>query len=292
MFTVIVLAATLNASPSIKVERDVVYTTVDKMELKLDIARPTTPGPHPAAVGFHGGAWKYGSKQEISKPFKGMKDFGGTGPTSLLEYIAEQGYVAVSVQYRLAPDHKWPAQINDAKTAVRYLRANADKYGIDKDHIGAFGFSAGGHLAALLGTVDKDAGLEGTDYLDQSSQVQCVVDYFGPADMSLYAATPGIEKAYMRPLLGTTFAEKPEVFRQASPVCHVTKNAAPFLILHGNMDIIVPIIHSERLDAKLKSVGVESTLIPVNGKGHGWEGDAANESRKMAIEFLGKHLKK
>jgi acetyl esterase/lipase len=292
MFSAVILSLTLTAAPSVKVERDVVYTTVGKTKLKLDIAYPATPGPHPAAVGFHGGAWKYGSKAEISKPNAAIFDFGGTGNTSLMEYLAQQGYVAVSVQYRLAPENKWPAQIEDGKTAVRWLRKNADKYGIDKDHIAAFGFSAGGHIAACLGTMGKDAGFDGTEYLDESSKVQCVVDYFGPADLTLYAESPGIEKAYMKPLLGTLFADKPEVFTKASPVSHVTKDSAPFMIFHGTLDIVVPMLHSDRLHEKLTAAGVESTLVPVRGKGHGWEGETAGKTRTQAIEFLDKHLKK
>jgi acetyl esterase/lipase len=291
MFTTVLLAVTLSAAPAVKVERDVVYTTAGGAKLKLDIAYPDTPGPHPAAVGFHGGAWKYGSKAEISKPNAAIFDFGGTGTTSLLEFIAKQGYVCVSVQYRLAPEHKWPAQIEDGKTAVRWLRKNATKYNIDKDHIAAFGFSAGGHIAACLGTIGKDAGFEGTDYADESSKVQCVVDYFGPADLTLYAETPGIEKAYMKPLLGTLFSEKPEVFKKASPVNHVTKESSPFLIFHGTLDVVVPMVHSDRLQAKLKDAGVECTLVPVKGKGHGWEGETATTTRTQAIEFLDKHLK-
>lgn len=285
-------ALALHNAPAVKVERDVLYATIDGVDLKLDIAYPETPGPHPAAVGFHGGAWKYGSRREISVPNSAIFDFGGTGRLSLMEHLAQQGYVCASVEYRLAPKHQWPAPIIDAKTAIRFLRENAEKYHLDKDRVAAFGFSAGGHIAACLGTMDKDAGYEGELYPKQSSKVQCVVDYFGPADLTLYVATPGIESAYMKPFLGSKFADKPDVYKNASPVNFVDKNDPPFLMMHGTLDVVVPIIHSERLDAKLKAAGVDSTLVSVKGKGHGWEGDTAVTTRKQAIEFMDRQLKR
>jgi acetyl esterase/lipase len=295
MFAIMIVAmlptAAPESTPAVIVERDIVYATVNGEKLKLDLARPNTPGPHPLAVGFHGGAWKYGSKREISMPNAAIFDFGGTGKISLMEFIARKGYVCVSVDYRLAPKHKWPAPAIDAKTAVRFLRAQAGKYGIDPDRVGVFGFSAGGHLAALLGTADKDAGLDGDLYTEQSSRVQCVVDYFGPSDLSLYASSEGIERAYMKPFLGATFAEKPEVFKQASPITYVDKTDPPFMIFHGTLDVIVPIIHGEKLHEKLKAAGVDSTFINVYGKGHGWEGETATRTREQAIEFMDKHLK-
>jgi acetyl esterase/lipase len=282
---------TLSAAPAITVERDVLYATAGGEKLMLDIARPTTPGPYPVLVGFHGGAWKYGNRRDLSKPVGGMLDFGSAGPRSLIELIAEQGYVVVSASYRLAPTHKWPAQIEDAKTAIRFLRANAKKYDIDPEHVGAFGFSAGGHIVALLGTVDKSEGLEGTLYPEHSSKVQCVVDYFGPTDLTLYAESDGLEKAYMKPFLGAKFKDKPDVYKQASPLFHVKSNAAPTLIVHGTADVIVPIIHSERFLEKLTEANVPSRMITVKGKGHGWEGQPAVDARIESVKFFDSYLK-
>src|SRR5438552_11290743 len=193
MTPLVLILFTAAAAPELQSDRDVVYAEVDGMKLRLDIVRPKTPGPHPVAVGFHGGAWKAGSKEDFSRRLPEFFDFGGTGGRSTLDVLAEQGYAAVAVQYRLAPKSKWPAQIEDAKTSIRFLRENAKKYDLDPERIGAFGFSAGGHIAALLGTVDKDAGLDGKLYPEQSSAVKCVVDYFGPTDMTLYSETPGHE---------------------------------------------------------------------------------------------------
>jgi acetyl esterase/lipase len=285
-FLMTLFVVTASPSAELQSDRNVVYAEVDGVKLKMDIVRPKTSGPHPTAVGFHGGAWKHGSKDDLSRVPDESLDFGGTGNRSLLDVIAEHGYVAVSVQYRLAPKHKWPAQIEDAKTAIRFLRENAKKYDINPDKIGAFGFSAGGHLAALLGTVTKDAGLEGTLYPEQSSAVQCVVDYFGPTDMSLFTAAPGIEAGFMVPLLGARIAAKPQVYKEASPLYHVKKTNSPFLIVHGTADVIVPIIHSERFHDKLVAAGVSSKMIPIKGKGHGWSGDTAIETRTEAFKFF------
>jgi acetyl esterase/lipase len=197
----------------------------------------------------------------------------------------------VAVGYRLAPEHKWPAPIEDAKTAIRFLRENAKKYDIDPERVGAFGFSAGGHIAALLGTTTKEDGFDGPLYPEQSSQVKCVVDFFGPTDMTLFSETPAIEKAYMVPLFGKRFESEPETYKKASPLYHVNKTNSPFLICHGNADLIVPIIHSERFANKLKEANVPSRLITVNGKGHGWGGQDALDTRTEAIKFFDEYLK-
>jgi acetyl esterase/lipase len=260
---------------TVRFEKDIPYETVDDSALKLDLARPAGAGPHPCVVCLHGGAWKGGSRRDVAW---------------FCRQLADEGFVAAAVGYRLAPKNKWPAQIEDVKTAVRFLRKNADKYGIDPNRIAAMGFSAGGHLAALLGTTDTEAGFEGTLYRDQSSRVQCVVDFFGPADLTLYTETPGIEAAMFKPFLGTSYRDKPDVYKKASPIEHVSKDDPPFLIVHGTADIIVPIIHSERLHEKLTKAGVKSELITVKGAGHGWTGKDAISTTAATLEFLSKNL--
>jgi acetyl esterase/lipase len=263
------------AGPGVRVEKDVVYATVEKESLQLDLARPAGPGPHPVVVCLHGGAWKYGSRQDVA---------------GYAEYLAANGIAAATVSYRLAPRNKWPAQIEDAKTAVRFLRETAKKYDLDPDRVGALGFSAGGHLAALLGTADAAAGFEGPLYPDQSSRVQCVVNFFGPSDLCLFCESPGIEAAYFRPFLGSRFRDNPDVYKKASPIAHVSKDDPPFLHLHGTADILVPVIHSERLHEKLTKAGVASELITVKGGGHGWGGKDALGTTAATMAFLKKHL--
>lgn len=288
---VLLLAGFAPAADAVKIDRDVVYAAYDNEKLLLDIAKPTTPGPHPCVVCLHGGAWKFGNKDYLSKTSRYLDVEFGTGKKSLIEWLAGEGYVAVSVGYRLAPKNKFPAQIEDAKTAVRFLRANADAYGIDPDRVAALGYSAGGHLAALLGTTTTAAGFDGPLLPAVSSQVQCVVDFFGPTDLTLYTESEGIEKGYIAPFLGARYGAKPEVYRKASPLEHVSKDAPPFLILHGTADVLVPIIHSERFHKKLLEAGVKSEMKTLPGEGHGWTGKVAVATMTDVIAFLDKHLK-
>ncbi len=273
---------------------DVVYGEAGGEKLYLDLASPKAEkGPFPCVVALHGGAWRGGSRKDLSRPIPwadlGLPD--GGAARSFIEEVASRGYVAASVGYRLSPAHKFPAHIEDAKTAVRYLRANAKALNIDPERIGVVGFSAGGHLAALLGTTDKSAGFDTGLYPEESSKVACVVDFFGPSDLTLYAETPGIEQAFMRPLLGGSFAKQPELFRKASPVEYVTKSAAPFLIFHGTADFVVPYVHSARLNAKLKAAGVPTELVPMRNKSHGWFGEDARDSHERQMKFFAEHLK-
>ena len=272
----------------VKVERAVLYDTIDKQRLYLDIATPTGGGPYPCVVVFHGGAWVGGSRRDVSVGAKG-KD-GKVGP-SALEDVAARGYVAVAPSYRLAPKFPFPAQIQDARAAVRFLRANAKEYGIDRDKFAAAGFSAGGHLALLLGLADKVDGWDAGGNTDESSRVQCVVDFFGPADLSLYAVSPAVEDAYLVPVFGKAAKTDPEVYKRASPVTYASKAAPPVLILHGTFDFIVPVIHSEGLLKKLTDAGATAELVTVRGEGHGWTGPTFTRTVNDALKFLDTHLK-
>jgi acetyl esterase/lipase len=272
----------------VKVERAVLYDTIEKQKLYLDVAMPKDGGPYPCVVIFHGGAWTGGSRKDISVGEKGKN---GKVESSLLEDVAARGYVAVAPSYRLAPKFPFPAQIQDARAAVRFLRANAKDYNIDRDKFAAAGFSAGGHLALLLGLADKVDGWDAGGNIEQSSRVQCVVDYFGPADLSLYAASPALEDAYLVPVFGKACKTDPEVYKKASPITYVSKAAPPVLILHGTFDLIVPIIHSENLHKKLKDAGAPVEMISVRGEGHGWNGPTFTRTFNDSLKFLDVHLK-
>lgn len=279
------------AAEPVAIHRDIQYAVHDGEKMLLDIARPTTPGPHPAVVCLHGGAWRGGKKDHLSKTSRYLDVEFGTGRKSLIEWLAGEGYVAVAVGYRLMPKHKFPAPVEDAKTAIRYLRAHAAKLDIDPDRIGTIGYSAGGHIAALVGTTSTEAGFEGTLYREHSSHVKCVVDFFGPTDLTLFIEAEGIETAIFKPLLGSRYRENPELYRKASPIEHVTKDAPPFLILHGTADIIVPIIHSERFHKKLVDAGAKSELTTLSGAGHGWTGETAIKTMGLVTKFLETNLK-
>jgi acetyl esterase/lipase len=289
LMAIAVPAVSRAAEPSSQITQtfDIPYATVGSEKLRLDLAVPKMGGPHPCVVLLHGGAWKSGNRKDLSRP--GL-DIGSPGK-AMTEVLASRGYAAASVGYRLAPKNKFPAQIQDAKTAVRYLRANAKELNIDPDRIAAMGFSAGGHLAALLGTACDVPEFEGGLYPDQSSRVNCVVDFFGPADLSLYAETPGIEKAFFVPLLGQKSADRPDLYKLASPIAHVTRNSPPFLLVHGTIDLVVPALHSERLHDRLVAAGVKAELICVPGAGHGWGGPTAAKTLDTAMRFLDAELK-
>jgi len=272
----------------VKVERNIEYDTIDGQKLYLDLAMPKAEGKYPCVVMFHGGAWTGGSRGDLSV---GGKDKNGKALPSLIEEVAARGYVVASVGYRLAPKHKFPAQIQDARAAVRFLRANAKQYNIDPDKFAAAGFSAGGHLALLLGMADKVEGWDAGSNTDQSAKVQCVVDFFGPTDLSLYSATPSLEDAYLVPVFGKDAKTDPKIYQKASPITYASKNTPPTLILHGNFDLIVPIIHSENLVKKLQAEKVPVEMISVRGEGHGWSGPAFTRTFNDSIKFLDTHLK-
>ncbi len=174
---------------AIEVERGLVYGKGNGTELRLDLAHPGNgSGPFPALVCLHGGGWKQGNRADLEKT---------------IEALAGHGYVAVTVSYRLSPQAKFPAQIEDCKAAVRWLRANAAKYHINPDRIGALGFSAGAHLACLLGTTDPRDGLEGAGgNAAQSSRVQAVVSFFGPTDFTTKTWNKNVEDDILVPFFG------------------------------------------------------------------------------------------
>ena len=275
----------------ITVRRNVAYATAGGQTLRLDLAVPKTPGPHPVVVCLHGGAWKYGDKTELSRaPLDPELNRVADG-MSMIEGLAARGFAAATVGYRNVPTCTFPGPLEDCKTAVRFLRAKARDYDLDAGRVAALGFSAGGHYAALLGLTGKDAGFEGTQYPEESSRVNCVVDLFGPTDLTLYAGSEGLNNGFMVPLLGPKAKDGTELHKKASPLTYVTKDAPPFLVVHGNADLIVPIIHSERLVAKMRACGAECEFVKVNGKGHGWAGDTAKETSDLVSRYLRNHLK-
>jgi acetyl esterase/lipase len=265
------------AEPKPALDLDLTYAKVGEKEIKLDLARPEGKGPFPCVVLFHGGGWRMGNKKDVR---------------SWLPFLAKEGYVAASVGYRLVPDATFPAQIEDGKSAVRFLRANADKYGIDKDRVAAMGWSAGGHLACMLGLTDPKCGFEGTDCSDQSSRVQAVVDYFGPTDLAAFGKDELAQKGMLAPFVGKRYADDPAAHEKASPVKYVSKDAPPFLIFHGTKDWVVPIEQSRELAGKLKEFRVPVKLVEVPGEGHGWEGKANEETTGETLKFLAERLKK
>lgn len=270
-------------------EHDITYGNVSGVALKMDVYYPeVADGPVPAIVYVHGGAWISGDKASDE------------GVRFIPELVA-RGYTVASVNYRLAPTHKFPAQIEDVKCAIRYLRANAADYGIDPSRIGAAGASAGGHLVALLGTSDPSSGLEGScGFADESSRVQAVVDLCGPTDLAALLFdvdyVSWIEELYAtaaEQVLGTRDPNA-EIVSKLSPVTHVTNDDPPFLIIHGDQDIVVPVSQAEILYDRLVAVQVPATLVVVENAGHDLTGTNASmaleEIVDMIADFFDQHL--
>ncbi|MCW5943002.1 MAG: alpha/beta hydrolase [Fimbriimonadaceae bacterium] len=246
------LALLVLQSPGYTVQRDVVYASVAGEELKVDLFVPDKPlrTPIPAAVALHGGAWISGKRTDMD-------------PLSI--ELAKRGVFVAAPQYRLAPKHKWPAMIDDAKAATRWLRANAAKYGLDKDRIGAIGVSAGAHLALLLGSTDSDPKSE--PFAGASSRVKAVVSLSGPVDMS-QDFPKSLDPIYLM-VLGKKREEAADQIRSASPVNFVDKRSAPAFLVQGTADEIVPFAQLDRIVQKYKAAEVRYEAVVVENAHHG-----------------------
>lgn len=279
------LTPAADAGGPVRLERDIVFRTVGGVPLKLDVAFPAGVGVRPAVVCLHGGAWRVGSRKDLSEPLRGVWD------KSFIEELAAAGYVAVSASYRLSTEGAFPAQIEDCKTAVRFLRANAARFRIDPERIGAVGFSAGGHLACLLGTTGNRPEFDGPDLPGVSSRVKAVTSFFGPTDLTLYAGSI-LERQIFGPMLGGTVREARAAFVRASPVTYADRDSAPTIFIHGTADSLVPLAHSRKLHEKLKGVGVPSELLVMTGESHGWLApEKVRRSTDAMYRFLGERLK-
>jgi acetyl esterase/lipase len=271
------------APDGVEVLRDVVVGTGSGRDLHADIARPKTPpaGLMPAVIWIHGGGWTSGSHHDFQQTIQ----------------LAKHGYLVLSVEYRFAQEAGWPAQIEDCKLAVRWLRANAAKYQVDPDRIGCWGTSAGGHLAALMGVTADRPELEGKGGSQSfSSTVQAVVSFCGPTQFT--------GKNYIKPSLkmaGGTYEEKTAVYKQMSPLDNVNPKACPFLFVNGEKDTTVPVFHAEVMADALKKVKVPVEVIIVKNAGHGYvfngSKDAPAEPSPKEVDaavlkFLDANLKK
>ena len=235
------------------IQRDLVYKRVNSAVLTLDLYCPEkVSGPLPVIVWIHGGGWRRGGKKQC--PAIGM---------------VHDGYAVASIDYRLTSTAPFPAQIEDCKAAVRWLRANAAKYNLDADRVGVWGVSAGGHLAALLGTSGGVPELEGSgDNMQYSSRVQAVCDVAGPADLPALTNLGPKRMFAIEGLLGGPLEKDKAKAIAASPIHYVSKDDPPFLIVHGEADRVVPVEQSQRLYEELRTAGVNATLKILPQVGH------------------------
>jgi len=246
------ITQTLDVPEGIQLDRDIVFATINGQELKLDIAYPKNKKVNvPAIVYIHGGGFE-----------------GGEKPTDQTVFFAGKGFVGIAIEYRLSSVAKFPAAVHDCKTAIRWTRANAKKYGIDPDRIGVIGESAGGYLVAMMGTSGGVAYLEGDGpYSEYESSVQAVVDLFGPIDFAVMKDAP---TGPVAKFLGKPAQEDLDLAKKANPINYVDAKDAPTLMIHGEKDDLVPIRQSELLNDALTKAGVKTRLVSVKNAGHGF----------------------
>lgn len=257
------LAAPGAAQPStFTVHRDVEYARPGGLPQRLDLYIPDGAGPWPLLVWVHGGGWSGGDKA-LNQAGAQVRQ-------------ASRGYAVASVNYRLSGVAAHPAQVHDVKAAIRWLRAHAAAYGIDAARVGVWGSSAGGHLAALVGTSGGVPSLEGPDNPGFSSTVSAVVDWYGPSDLPSMQAQGlpcgGDHSSATSPegrMLGCAVAACPQTAREASPISWVSAEDPPFLVVHGTADCTVPPLQSLTLHDALRAAGVDSSLTMIEGGGHG-----------------------
>ena len=271
-------AAELPVPDNVTFERGLEFANPDDQHLQLNLARPKTGnGPFPMIVCIHGGGFRAGTREGYDK---------------LCLTLAERGYVAATITYRLAPAYQFPAAVHDCKAAVRWMRANATKYAIDPERIGTMGGSAGGHLALFLGVTAGVKEFEGSDNPGQSSAVNCVVSFFGPSDFTK-SYGKSVDAAEVLPLfLGGDLTTKRREHIAASPLYWVTPDAAPTLCIHGTADPYVAHEQAQWMVDRLKSSAVEAELLTLEGAGHGFKGPDAERADAAMLAFFDARLKK
>lgn len=284
---------------NVMVTPDIVYSTqAGYRPLLLDLYRPGGETSRPLVIFLHGGSWTTGSRRTSGH----FADF----PAELAS-LAERGFAVASVDYRLSGEARFPAALQDVKAAIRFLRANAGKYGIDPDRVAVWGASAGAHLAAMSAFTGEDMEFDppGMENAGESDRVQAFVGWYGPYELSSMfqqttAPDSSIDPSGPLHFFGCTREGcPPGVFTKASPISYVDANDPPTLLIHGSADTTVPTTQSRELDKRLKAAGVNTTLIIIDGVSHDWSGKdeqaTAKASRKAlaaTFEWLGKTLLK
>lgn len=259
------------------IEQNVAYGSVEGTQLLLDVYRPSGPSTnsHPGILLIHGGGWTALDKSTMRK---------------MGQFLARDGFVCFSVDYRLFRDGKnpWPAQLDDVQRAVRWIRANGPKYDVAPQHIGAFGHSAGAQLASLLGMEDTRDNSD-PSLAEYSSKVQAVVEVSGPTDFTVNHDADG--DAFLGNFLGGSYEQNPQRWQKASPVFHVGKSNAPFLIVHGTLDQNVPISQAEELYGRLRAAGVPALLVKVDDYHTFRTPTGRRQLAIQTLEFFDKYLR-
>lgn len=260
-------------------EAGIEYASPGGESLKLNMARPVSDAitSRPAVICIHGGGFVGGNRNA-------WNDFA--------KRLAENGYVAVTISYRLSPKHKWPAHIHDCRSAVRWLRANSDRYGIHPNRIGAMGTSAGGHLAQFLAVTNGVAEFRGDHtHLDQSSHITCCAAWSQASDFTrefgIWEQAPDI----LPKILGAKLsAETRHIYVRASPLFWATPSSAPSLLIHGTEDNEVLFTQSVWMYERLRSAEVDTRLVSIVGGGHSLSGKHRQQAELATLEFFNRVL--
>ena len=283
--------------PTINYFSNVVYTQYYKsnevVQMKMDILAPATKEKCPLIVYVEGGGFY---QQNRDKRLQ------------MRMALAEAGYVVATVQHRLVPQYTFPSSVLDIKAGIRYLKAHADQFNIDKERVGVWGCSAGGYMAEMIGVTNGEEQFDKGDWLEENSDVQAAVSFFGISDLSCIGEGLGedIENLHKSPATteammvngmafrdpGAGVLETPEKTAAASPISHVDANDVPFLLIHGTNDTLVSKMQSIHFHEKLQETGVPSTLYLINGAGHGTEEFHQPEVLQLVIDFFDGILKK
>ncbi len=279
--------ASAQSSDAVQLIENIPYADTDNPRQMLDLMLPKERGEEalPVVVFIHGGGWRNGDKVR--------------GRNRIEPFVASGNYAGVTVGYRLSGEAQWPSQIHDCKAAIRWIRANAEKYNLNPDRIGVWGTSAGGHLVTMLGTSGDVKAMDGSlgSNIEYSSRVTCVADFYGPTNFLTMNAT-AIESARMDHdaadspeslLIGGAIQENPDKVATANPITYVSADDPAFLIVHGTLDPLVSFNQSELLYEALDKKGVEKTLITVEGGGHGRE--FGSKPTELVEAFFDHHLR-
>lgn len=272
--------AGLASAGTYRTERGIEYAEVDGRKLHMTLYVPDDDGEgvRPGMVLVHGGAWILGTRYQQAW---------------YCRQFARNGYVVMTIDYRLMPWYPFPSCLHDCKAAVRWMRTNSRKYRIDPNRIVTFGASAGGHLAALLATTEPVDGLEGDANPCASSQVQACISLYGAVDLTLYRDKPlhgrlnVLTMNFLRDFTGRGVSSPDlSTIESASPLTYARSTSAPTLLVHGTKDSLVHYEQSVRFHEKLQSLGVPSRLISLPGRGHAFDYIHPRERREVFEEML------
>lgn len=254
------------------VQENVVYTPSDwPQSLHADIYRPESQGPHPAVLSVHGGGWERRSPEDMA---------------GIAEELASNGFMVMNIEYRFAPQFRFPAQLHDLQQAMHWLNDNAARLNIDKDRIAGVGYSSGAHLVSLLALVASEGGELDAPYGGPETQLDAVVAGGTPSDLRKFDSGELVVQ-----FLGDTKQAMPERYAAASPVTHITPQSPPFFLFHGDWDSLVPLDHATDFQAALAAKGIPTEMMILRWRGHILTFLTSQQAIDAGIQFLYRQLK-